>query len=119
MFARVIIMNGPRSPELVAAFERAGGERIMPSISSDPVIRAAHRGTYVLRRADGGQLVFILSETAEALDRAEELAHSVELLPDEDPALLREPDSADVYEVVHAFDRDYHEYGDNPASAVR
>jgi len=111
MFAQLVVFDGPRSAELVAAADRAGRERIMPLVSSDPQIRAAHRGTFVLRRPDGGQVVLILSDTAEALQRAEALISGSELLPGEDPVLLREPDRADVYEVVYAVDRDYCEIG--------
>lgn len=107
MYARVVIFDGPRSPELVAAGDRAGRERIMPTLSADPQVRAAHRGTYVLRRADGQQIVLILSDTVEMFEHAEKLLNDTELLPGEDPDLLREPDHLDLYEVVHAADRDY------------
>lgn len=109
MFAHLVMFEGPRSPELVAASDRAGRERIMPLVSADPQIRAAHRGTYILRRPDGGQVVLVLSDTAEALNRGEQLIGESQLLPGEDPALLRQPDRAELYEVVHAFDADYSE----------
>lgn len=111
MFAQLVVFDGPRSPELVAATDRAGRERIMPLVSSDPQIRAAHRGTFVLRRPDGGQIELILSDTRDALERAARLINESPLLPDEDPALLRGPDRVEVYDVVHAVDRDYSEYG--------
>lgn len=102
MFAQLVIFDGPRSPELVAAQDRARRERIMPLVSADPQVRAAHRGTYVLRRADGGQAVLVLSDTIEAIERGQKLITTSELLPGEDPALLRGPDHVDIYEVVHA-----------------
>jgi hypothetical protein len=101
------MFDGPRSPELVAAADRAGRERIMPTLSADPEVRAAHRGTYVLRRADGQQIVLILSDRAEMFERAEKLLNESALLPGEDPDLLREPDRAELYEVVHAVDGNY------------
>lgn len=109
MFAQLVVFDGPRSPELVAAADRAGRERIMPLVSSDPEIRAAHRGTFVLRRSDGGQIVLVLSETIEALGRATKLINESALLPGEDPALLSDPDRVEIYDVVHAVDRNYHE----------
>jgi hypothetical protein len=114
MFAQLVTFDGPRSPELAAAADRASQERIMPLISSDPQIRAAHRGTFVLRRADGGQVVLVLSDTVEALERGNELINGSCLLPGEDPALLREPDHVEVYEVVYAADADYQELGARP-----
>ena len=114
MFAQLVTFDGPRSPELVAATERAGRERIMPLVSSDPEIRAAHRGTFVLRRPDGGQIVLVLSDTLDALERASKLINGSALLPGEDPALLRDPDRVEVYDVVHAVNPDYQEFG--PAS---
>lgn len=107
MYARVVILNGPRGPELVAAADRAGRERILPTLAADPEIRAAHRGTYVLRRADGQQIVLVLADTVEMFERADKLLADTPLLPAEDPDLLREPDHLDTYEVVHAVDRDY------------
>jgi hypothetical protein len=109
VFAQLIAFDGPRSAELVAAAERAGRDRITPLVSADSQIRAAHRGTYVLRRPDGGQLILVLSDTVDALERANKLINDSELLPGEDPALLSDPDRVEVYEVVHALDRDYHE----------
>lgn len=35
MYARVVMFDGPRSPELVAAADRAGRERIMPTLSAE------------------------------------------------------------------------------------
>lgn len=109
MYAQLVTMQGPRGPELVAAADRAGRERIMPMLAADPEVSSAHRGTYVLRRPDGEQVILILSDTAEALERSGKLINESELLPGEDPVLLREPDSVDLYEVAHAFDRNYQE----------
>lgn len=107
MYARVVTFDGPRGPQLVAAMDRAGRERILPMLSADPEVRAAHRGTYVLHRSDGQQIVLILADTAEVFERAEKLINDSDLLPGEDPDLLRQPDHVDLYEVVHAVDRHY------------
>jgi hypothetical protein len=107
MYARVVIFEGPRGPELVAAAERAGRERILPTLSADPEVRAAHRGTYVLRRSDGQQVIVAFGDTADMFDRAEKLINESELLPGEDAGLLRQPDHFDIYEVVHAADGDF------------
>jgi hypothetical protein len=48
-----VLFDGPRSPEQVAAVDRAGRERIIPALSADPDIHAAHRGTYLLQLAVG------------------------------------------------------------------
>lgn len=109
MFAQLVIFDGPRSPELVAARDRAGRERIMPLVSSDPQVRDAHRGTFVLRGPGGAQVVVILSDTVEALRRGEKLIATSELLPGEDPALLPGPDHVDTYEVTYAVGRDFTE----------
>jgi hypothetical protein len=107
MYAQLVRFDGPRSPEMVAASERAGLERIQPAVSSDPIVQAAHVATYVLRQPNGGEVVLVIAETAEALRRGDEVIRNTTLLPGEDPALLTEPDSSEMYEVVRAFDRDY------------
>ena len=83
----------------------------MPLVSTHPQISAAHRGTYVLRRPDGAQIVVIFSDSAETLDLADKLIRNSELLPGEDPALLPEPDRAETFDVVHAFDSNFAEIG--------
>jgi hypothetical protein len=45
MYAQVMLLDGPRTPELVAADDRAGRERIMPLVSTHPQISAAHPPT--------------------------------------------------------------------------
>jgi hypothetical protein len=104
MYAQVVRFDGPRSPELVAANERAGRERLTPAVLADPDVVAAHVATYILRAPDGGELVVIISDTEAALDRGSAIIQSTELLPGEDPALLTEPDHIGRYAVVHAVD---------------
>jgi hypothetical protein len=107
VIAQIVYFDGPRSPEVVAASERAGRERILPAVSADPEIRAGHCGTFVLRQPDGTQLVLILADSAAALDRGDAVTTATQLLPGEDPALLTGPDRVERYEVVAAYDAGY------------
>jgi hypothetical protein len=107
MYAQLIYLDGPRTPELVAAGDRAGRERVAPAVAGDPVTRAAHIPTYVLRQPDGTEVVVIISETEAALQRGNEVVAGTTLLAGEDPALLPGPDRIETYQVVHALDRDF------------
>jgi hypothetical protein len=104
MYAQLVHFDGPRSPELVAAAEHAGRERVTPAILADPEVAADHVCTYVLRRPDGGETVLTITNTAEMIDRTREIIMSTELLPDEDPALLPGPDRVERLAVVHAIE---------------
>src|SRR5664279_3857759 len=95
MHAQIMYFDGPRSPELVAASERAGKERVTPAALADDEVRAAHHATYVLRQPDGEAV----------LDRAEKVIRSAPLLPGEDPALLPRPDRVVRCPVVHAIEQ--------------
>ncbi len=107
MIAQIAYFDGPRSPEIVGASERAGRERIMPAVSADHEVRAGHRGTFVLRQPEGTQVVLVLADSAGTLDRGEAVITATPLLPGEDPALLTGPDRVERYEVVAAYDADY------------
>ena len=107
MIAQIAYFDGPRSPEVAAASERAGRERIMPALSADHDLRAGHRGTFVLRQPDGTQLVIVLADCAATLDRGEAIITATPLLPGEDPATLTGPDRVARYQVVAAYDADY------------
>jgi hypothetical protein len=107
MIAQIAYFDGPRSPEVIAASERAGRERIMPAVSADHQVRAGHRGTFVLRQPDGTQLVLVLADSPATLDRGEAVIAATPLLPGEDPALLTGPDRFERYEVVAAYDADF------------
>ena len=109
MFAQIAFFDGPRSAELVAATERAGRERYLPAVAADSGCRSEHRGTFVLRAPDGGELVLVLADSVAALEHGNEVIRASELLPDEDPALLIGPDRFAVYEVVAAYDTEYRE----------
>ena len=100
MYAQLTYFDGPRSPELVAANDRADRERILPAMMAAPLMQAQLIANYTLRQPDGGQVVVTITSTAEALDRGGEIIMSTELLPGEDPLLLPGPDRVERYEVV-------------------
>lgn len=100
MYAQIIYLDGPRSPELIAAADRAGRERVTPAVLADPTLAAEHVATWVLRQPDGTELTIVITGTAAALDRGQEIIMSTKLLPGEDPALLPGPDRIERYEVV-------------------
>jgi hypothetical protein len=105
VYAQLVFFDGPRSPELVAASDRAGTERIVPTLRMDDAVRDAVVATYVLRTPDGGDVVVIVAETAEALQRGNELIRHSPLLDGEDPALLPGPNRVQTLPVVRAFGR--------------
>ena len=105
MYAQLVYFDGPRSPELVAASERAGDGRILPALLADEQVREATVATFVLRGVDGTEVVVIVAETEEALHRGSEVIMQSALLPDEDPALLRDPDRRQILPVVRAYGR--------------
>jgi hypothetical protein len=104
MYAQLLHFDGPRSPELIAAAERAGRERVTPAILADPQVAADHVCTYVLRRPDGGETVLTITNTEVMLERARDIIMSTELLPGEDPAMLPGPDRVEWLPVVHAVE---------------
>ena len=105
MYAQIVHFDGPRSPELIAAIERADLERILPALNADAQVREATVATFVLRGADGTEVVVIVCDTEEALQRGNEVIMKTALLPGEDPALLPGPDRVQILPVVRAFGR--------------
>lgn len=105
MYAQLTYFDGPRSAELVAANEHAGRDRIMPAMSAHPQLRDELVAVYNLRQPDGGEVVVVITRTEEALHIGQQVITSLELLPDEDPALLPGPDRVEIYEVVYAENR--------------
>ena len=105
MHAQIMYYDGPRSPEVVAAAERAGRERVTPAALADDTVRATHHATYVLRPPDGSEIVIVVVDDEASLDRAREVIASAPLLPGEDPALLPQPDRIVRCPVVHAVER--------------
>lgn len=103
MYAQLIVFDGPRSPELVAAGDRATTERIEPLMMSHPIIRDDLVARYILKQPDGGEAVLVVVGHEASFDIADELASSSELLPGEDPRLLPGPTRVERYTVVDAM----------------
>lgn len=97
MYAQLTMFDGPRSPELVAATERAGRERIDPLLDAHPDLQDDLVARYVFAQPDGGSAVLVISRSEQSLDKAIELIMTSELLPGEDPALLPGPSRAERY----------------------
>ncbi len=106
MYAQLTYFDGPRSAELSAASDHAGRDRLQPAIEADPQMQRELVSLLVLRKDDGSQVVIAVTQTEAGLTRAREVIMSTELLPDEDPALLSEPDRVEIYGVVES--RTYH-----------
>jgi len=104
MYAQLTYFDGPRSPALIAAADRAGRDRIEPAIMARADLREDLVAVYELRRPDGGQLTVVIVEHEDSLDKAVEVIMGTELLPGEDPALLPGPDRMERFEVVRSFD---------------
>jgi hypothetical protein len=103
MYAQLTYFDGPRSPELVAAGDRASRERIQPTLLADPEMRGQLVANYTLRQHDGAEVVVTLVESEKALRRGRELILGTDLLPGEDPMLLPGPDRVEVFEVVATY----------------
>jgi len=106
MYAQFTYFDGPRSAEVSAASDHAGRDRIQPAIEADPQMQQELVSLLVVRKADGGQVVIAVTRTEAGLARSREVIMNTELLPDEDPTLLSEPDRVEIYEVVDS--RTYH-----------
>ncbi len=100
MYAQLTYFDGPRSAEVVAASDHGGRDRIQPAIEADPQMQQELVSLLVARQADGAEVVIAVTRTEAGLARAREVIMGTELLPDEDPALLSEPDRVEVYEVI-------------------
>ncbi|MGS0683931.1 hypothetical protein ACVBEQ_02040 [Nakamurella sp. GG22] len=101
MYAQLTYFDGPRTPELVAAADRAGRERIEPAIMARADLRDDLVAVYNLRRPDGGQITVVIAEHEQTLDETANVIMSTSLLPGEDAALLPGPDRVERYQVVH------------------
>jgi hypothetical protein len=106
MHAQLTYFDGPLSPERVAAADRAGRERILPTIRSlgHPV------RLYLLQRADGSTIVLTIAESEQVLLDIQKAIMTTELQADEDPALLPGPDRIELYPVLET-----HELSGSPA----
>ena len=99
MHVQLTYFDGPRTPEQVAAGDRAGRERIAPAVLGVPGMV----GAYLCRRDDGSEVVIMIAETEQALLDAQQAAMATALLPGEDPAMLTGPDRIEIYPLRQGF----------------
>jgi hypothetical protein len=97
-FAQLSWFDGPRAADQAAAERRAGTERIWPAVRDLDGVGPA----YVLTAEDRAMVVVSFAATIEAIEAAQRVIMSTELLPGEDPALLPGPDRIDLHRVLHA-----------------
>lgn len=95
MYAQLTYFDRPRSPEELAAEDFANSARIRPAVQSVP----GNVRSYVLRRADGSEVVVSIAETEQALIDTQKAIMGTTLLPGEDSALLPGPDRVEIYPV--------------------
>jgi hypothetical protein len=95
-FARLTCFDGPRTQAQSDAAEHAGRDRIWAAVRHVPGLVAVS----VLRDADRGEVVLELATDVETHEAVQRAIFATELLPDEDPALLRGPDRMQVARVV-------------------
>lgn len=86
------------SPAETEASDRAGRERLWPAVRNLPGLVSAH----VLRASEGRTIILVLATDLETHEQAQRAVFATELLPWEDPALLRDPDRVQVARVVAA-----------------
>jgi hypothetical protein len=96
--AQLMAFDGPRSAIQSAASERAGRERLWPAVRDVPGLVGVH----VLRDEDNGLLVMSMATSLEVLEAGQKAIGGTELLPDEDPALLSDPDRVQLHRVLAA-----------------
>jgi hypothetical protein len=96
--AQLTVFDGPRSQAQADAAERAGRDRLWPATRDIPGVVAVH----VLRDDGNGVVVISLATGVEVLEAAQRAVLSTQLLPDEDPALLSDPDRVQVHRVLAA-----------------
>ena len=103
MHVQVMMFDGPRSAEAVAAADRAGRERITPLVDAHPALREGLLGGLRCVAPDGAECVVVLARDEAALDTLGRVVLSSELLPGEDPALLTGPDRVLRFTSTDAF----------------
>mgnify|MGYP000911930943 CR=1 FL=1 len=99
MFVQIVTFDGPRGPELVAASDRAGRERISPLIEANEDLKRGLLGGIRALSPDGGEVFIGLGTDREVFDTLRDVIMNSELLPGEDPALLPGPSSVEYYQV--------------------
>lgn len=96
VFAQLTCFDGPRSQAECDAAAHAGRDRIWPAVQDVPGLIAV----FVLQDADRGEIVLGLATSVETHEAVQRAIFATELLPDEDPALLRDPDRVQIARVV-------------------
>ncbi|SDB93750.1 hypothetical protein GA0111570_11065 [Raineyella antarctica] len=117
MYADLIIFDGPRSPELVAAADFADTRRIRPLIDADQHIRGDILASFDLRQRDGGRAVLVITGSEATLDALAEVVMTSELMPGEDPTLLPGPTRAERYTVFEASVKEGADLRRSPATS--
>ena len=102
MKAIVMTFDGPRSAELIEAEDRAGRDRLGPTILAHPRMRDEFLNMTVLRQPGGREHIVLTTRTQAGLDLLHEIVTSSELLPGEDVSLLPGPDTVEIFDVVTA-----------------
>lgn len=102
MKAIVITFNGPRSAELIEAADRAGRDRLGPTVLAHPRMREEFVNMCVLRQPSGHEQIVVTVRSEAGLGLLHDLVTSSELLPGENVSLLPGPDSVEIFDVVAA-----------------
>jgi len=102
VYAQLSYFNGPRTPEQLAAADFATQARIIPAVTAV----AGNIRSYVLRRADGTEIVVSIADSEQTLIDTQKAIMGTQLLPGEDPALLPGPDRVELYPVLDVVDHE-------------
>jgi hypothetical protein len=100
MYAQLSYFDGPRTPEQLAAADFATRARIIPAVTAV----AGNIRSYVLRSADGTEIVVSIADSEQTLIDTQKAIMGTRLLPGEDPALLPGPDRVELYPVLDVVD---------------
>ena len=102
MKAIVMTFKGPRSAELIEAEDRAGRDRLGPTVLGHPRMRDEFVNMTVLRQPDGHEQIVVTVRSEAGLGLLRDLVTTSELLPGEDVSLLPGPDAVEIFDVVAA-----------------
>ncbi|MBJ8343791.1 hypothetical protein [Antrihabitans sp. YC2-6] len=99
MHAQLMFFDGPRTAAQLAAADFANQERIKPATAH----LAGFVDGYVLRRADGSEVVVVIADSEQHLLDGQKAIMATNLLPGEDVALLPGPDRIELFPVIDRF----------------
>jgi hypothetical protein len=100
MHAQLTYFDGPRSPELVAASDVAGRDRLLPAVRALGLPIRVYR----MVGADGAEIIVSIADSEQALLDVQKAIFSTELLPGEDATLLPGPDRVEMVPVADVFE---------------